>query len=124
LLALLQEPSGPPKLIEIPEPSPATAARIRQMEERKEREVGAASGRAYAHRPDLRPLASADLAPNDRAWLADLSAEWSAWHEQHADTWRPDGGELDVAGLRCIGPADLLPYEPIDRYADTWEVCP
>lgn len=114
LLALLQgKPTGPPPLIEIPEPTPELAARMRALDERRDREAASARGRAYAHRPDLAPLGPAD---------PELVAEWVAWHEQHADAWRPDEGELDVGQLLCIGPADLLPYEPVDRYADTWEV--
>jgi hypothetical protein len=85
------------------------------MEARQAQAVSGARGRAYAHRPDLAPLGLAD---------PELIAEWEAWHAQYADTWRPDGGELDVTNLLCIGPADLLPVEYVDRYADTWEVCP
>jgi hypothetical protein len=107
LLALLQEPSGPPKLIEIPEPSPAIAERIRQMEERKEREVGTARDRAYeddggllAQRGIGRPIRDSELSPVQLSELNRLRKEWLDWHEDPANAdWRPDGGDLDVGGL-------------------------
>jgi len=116
LLDLIQgKPASAPAVIDLPEASPELANRVAQMEARQAQAVAGARVRAYAHRPDLAPLGLAD---------AELMAEWEAWHVQYADTWRPDGGELDVTNLLCIGPADLLPVEPVDRYADTWEVCP
>lgn len=108
LLALLQgQPVGPPKLIEIPEPTPELAARIRQMEERKEREVDKARDRAYgdehgvlAARGIGAPILDADLAPGQLAELNLLRKEWNDWHADPANAdWRPDGGDLDVSGL-------------------------
>ena len=112
LAALLTGSKGAPKLIEIPPPSPAMQKRIRQMEERQEREVARARDRAYKEAPpELRPKRDADLSAAELGELNQLRAEWLAWHEEFADTWQPDGGELDVTDLVCIGPADLLPAQ-------------
>ncbi len=107
LLALLEgKTGGPPKLIEIPEPTPELAERIRQMDARRERELDKARDRAYGGDEGLKargigaPIRDADLAPEQLAWLNERRAEWKAWHEDPANAdWRPDGGELDVGGL-------------------------
>jgi len=107
LLALLDERAkGPPKPIEIPEPTPEIAARIRQMEERREQELDKARDRAYGGDEGLKargigaPIRDRDLSPDQVAWLNERRAEWKAWHEDPANAdWRPEGGELDVSGL-------------------------
>lgn len=106
LLALLDERAkGPPKPIEIPEPTPELAARIKQMEQRREQELDKARDRAYGDdglkaRGIGAPIRDADLSSEQLAWLNQRRAEWKAWHEDPANAdWLPEGGELDVGGL-------------------------
>jgi hypothetical protein len=108
LMALLTGAKGAPQLIEIPEPSPELQKRIAQLEKRRDQEVGKARDRAYDDPPTKellaargigRPIHDHELSPEALAWLNERRAEWNAWHEVNGDTWRPDGGELDVSGL-------------------------
>jgi hypothetical protein len=107
LMALLTgEARGEPQAIEIPPPSPELAKRIADMERRQEVEVEKARERAYEDAHGLlaargigRPIHDSELSASDLAELNRLRKEWNDWHEVHADTWRPDGGPLDVGGL-------------------------